>query len=424
MSNQKTEDNPNPGRKSRVYIEFFSEEALENVMCLLLYHPDKIIFLGLKATMLTRKMESLQNFAALRSPDTELEFVEVPRNDLDECIATLQEVSDEYPEAVYELTGGSEMILIAFGFLSATKKLRTVRIDPYTSTEVRFIPGQLPEQEKADLKMSVRDNIVLHGGSLTRQTGSESVWRFTEDFKADIRDIWNIARQLKHRWNHYTAILEDLIKSHPADETGLFILPKAELKDSLPFFTRLNQAGKLRDFTIQPKRIRFRFKNASVGRIVSKTGNILELHVYEVASRRPDLFNDEVIGAVIDWNGDKTPEQKKEFAQAYQKYMKVTYDTVNEIDVILMRTVIPTFISCKSGRAGSLALHELQTVTHRFGGNYAKKALVMALPCDNSQSGTSFFKQRAKEMHIWVIDNVYDMSDETLLKRLIRIQGN
>ena len=47
----------------------------------------------------------------------------------------------------------------------------------------------------------------------------------------------------------------------------------------------------------------------------------------------------------------------------------------------------------------------------------------MALPADNSASGTSFFKQRAKEMHIWVIDNVYSMSDEVLLNKLIRVQG-
>lgn len=132
--------------------------------------------------------------------------------------------------------------------------------------------------------------------------------------------------------------------------------------------------GKLKYFSDQPKRIRFQFKNREIKNIITKTGNILELHVYEVASRRPDIFNDEIISAVIDWNGNKTQEQKKQFASDYKRYMDTTYDTVNEIDVILMRSVIPTFISCKSGRAGSLALHELQTVTHRFGGNYAKKA--------------------------------------------------
>jgi hypothetical protein len=164
--------------------------------------------------------------------------------------------------------------------------------------------------------------------------------------------------------------------------------------------------------------------------IITKTGNILELHVYEVATRDHESFTDAVIGAVIDWDGQthaakqerENAAQTKDTGSAVYPY-RPSYDTVNEIDVILMRDVIPTFISCKSGKAGSLALHELQTVTSRFGGEYAKKALVMASPCDNSASGASFFKQRAKDMHIWVIDNVYNMSDEALLAKLQRIQG-
>ncbi len=409
---------------SGVYVEFFSDEALENVMCLLHYQPAKVIYLGLKATMLTRKINSLSAFAKLRSPKTVLEFIEVPRDDLEKCIDVLTEISDKYPEAVYELTGGSEMTLIAFGILSAKRNLNTVRIDPYTTTEVHFTKDGIPIQHHDDIKMTVNDNIVLHGGSLSNQTGNYSVWNFTDDFKQDIRDIWAIAASVRHKWNQYGALIEDCIKSHPAEPGGYYVLPKSNLGEAISLFYALNKAGKLYDFRDFPKRIQFRFKNDGIKQIVTKTGNILELHVYEVASRKPSLFNDEVIGAVIDWNGGKTVEQKKEFERQYQIYMNSNYDTVNEIDVILMRSVIPTFISCKSGRAGSLALHELQTVTHRFGGNYARKALVMALPCDNSTNGTSFFKQRAKEMHIWVIDNVYSMTDETLLKKLIRIQGD
>ena len=43
-----------------VYVEFFSDEALENVMCLLQYKPDRIIYLGHKHNMITKKMQSLK----------------------------------------------------------------------------------------------------------------------------------------------------------------------------------------------------------------------------------------------------------------------------------------------------------------------------------------------------------------------------
>ena len=375
-----------------VFVEFFSDEALENVMCLLQYHPKKVVYLGHKSTMITRKIKSLTNFAKLKSPDTELEFIEVPRDDLTKCIETLNCVADSYPDAYYELTGGGEMILIAFGYVSATRNLKTIRIDPYTGLEVSILPGEEPTQHQDSIKISVKENIILHGGKLTQQTGNYSTWNFTDSFYQDIRTIWDIAKNLRHKWNKHCAVIEDVIKANPCDDSGLFI-------------------------------IRFRFKNDSIKHIVTKTGNILELHVYEVASRRRDIFSDEIIGAMIDWNGDKSQQEKIDFANDYQRYMNASYDTINEIDVILMQSCVPIFISCKSGKATSNSLHELQTVTSRFGGKYARKALVMALPCDESSSGTSFFKQRAKEMHIWVIDNVYSMTDDELLKKLILLHN-
>lgn len=407
----------------KVFVEFFSDEALENVMCLLQYHPKKVIYLGHKATMLTRKIKSLTAFAKLKSPDTELEFMEVPRNDLNGCIDALNKVADENPDAYYELTGGGEMILIAFGYLSATRKLNTVRIDPYTGLEVRILPGQEPTQQQDDISITVKENIILHGGKLTQQTGNYSTWNFTEAFYQDIRTIWDIAKNLRHKWNRYCSVIEDVIKANPCDDTGLFILPKSSLGDAATLFYKLNSRNMLKNFSTDAKRIRFRFKNDSIRHIVTKTGNILELHVYEVASRRRDIFHDEIIGAMIDWNGDKSQQEKQEFASDYERYMSASYDTINEIDVILMQSCVPVFISCKSGKATSNSLHELQTVTSRFGGKYARKALVMALPCDESSSGTSFFKQRAKEMHIWVIDNVYSMSDDELLKKLILLHN-
>lgn len=405
------------------YVEFFSDEALENVMCLLEYKPERVVYLGHKSTMLTRKIRSLTNFARLKSPKTELEFIEVPRDNLEECIATLYNVAEKYPEAYYELTGGGEMILIAFGYLSATRSLKTLRIDPYTGLELNMVPGATPTQHKDNICISVKENIILHGGQLTRQTGSYATWNFTEAFKQDIRDIWDIARSLKHKWNRYCSVLEDIIKANPADEHGHFSLPRSNVGEAITLLNKLNAKGMLRDYKVDNKRIRFYFKNSSIRNIVTKTGNILELHVYEVASRRSDIFTDEIIGAMIDWNGDKNEEEKRIFASDYEKYMNASYDTLNEIDVILMQACVPIFISCKSGKASSNSLHELETVTKRFGGKYARKALAMAMPCDTTSSGTSFFKQRAKEMHIWVIDNIYSMSDEELLKKLMQIHN-
>lgn len=396
------------------FVEFFSEEALENVMVMLKYKPDRILYIGHKHNMITKKMNSLRRFAENVSPNTKLEFLEVSRDDLDLIIKTLENICDQYPDCQFELTGGGELILIAFGFVSAKRKLRTIRIDPFTNMEINDSDGSLIRRHN-DIKMTVADNMILHGGALTNQTGSFSTWHFTEDFRSDVVSIWDIACDMKLKWNKYCSAIEEVMKNSHCDESGLYTLSKGALGDAVELFSRLYDIHVISNLTSTQRHIRFRFKNNMIRRIITKTGNILELHVYEVATRAPYLFNDAVIGAMIDWDGQiKNPDTP----DAYQ-----ICDTINEIDVILMRDVVPTFISCKSGRAGSGALHELQTVTRRFGGKYAKKVLVMAAPCDTSSSGASFFKQRAKDMHIWVIDNVYSMSDDALLSKLKKIQG-
>ena len=86
------------------------------------------------------------------------------------------------------------------------------------------------------------------------------------------------------------------------------------------------------------------------------------------------------VGVHLDWDG-----------VIYNNSMK---DTVNEIDVLSLRGVVPTFISCKNGTVNQMALYELETVAERFGGKYAKK--VIAAP----QGLNETHALRAKEMKI------------------------
>ncbi len=395
-----------------VIVEFFSDEALENIMTLLNYKPERIIYLGHKHNMITKKMKSLRRFAELTSPDTVLEFIEVPRDSLELCIQTIEDICTEYPDARFELTGGGEMFLIAFGYVSARHSVNTLRIDPYTGVEMDFSSGESPVTSQTSISISVSENIVLHGGTLRPPLVN---WDFDELFREEVQTIWGIAKRLGHNWNKYCSIIEEVVKNYPEDSEHVFRLPKAALKDSIQLLQQLKDKGMMDFYRSEKNQVIFRFANRQIREVVTKTGNILELHVYEVATREPTEFTDAVTGAIIDWDG-QTPAEPDSDGRPRS-------ETINEIDVILMRNAVPTFISCKSGRADSKALHELETVTSRFGGRYAKKVLVMAAPCDTAASGGAFFKQRAKDMHIWVIDDVYSMTDAQLIRKLERIQG-
>ncbi len=406
--------NTDRSKEELVIVEFFSEEALENIMALLTYKPERIIYLGHKHNMITKKMNSLRRFAGLTSPHTTLEFIEVPRDDLMLCIQTIEDILTDHPHARFELTGGGEMFLIAFGYVSANRKVDTLRIDPYTGTEMDLSSGHLPTTTHTNVSITVSENIVLHGGTLRPQLFR---WDFDELFREEIQEIWAVAKRLGHNWNRFCSIIEEVIKNYPEDAEHVFRLPKAALKDSITLLQQLKDKGMMDFYRSEKHCIVFRFANQQIREVVTKTGNILELHVYEVATREPTIFTDATTGAIIDWEGQPV-QQESAFSDGHPKG-----ETINEIDVILMRDAVPTFISCKSGRADSKALHELETVTSRFGGRYAKKVLVMATPCEAAASGGAFFKQRAKDMHIWVIDDCYNLTDEQLMRKLQRIQG-
>lgn len=393
--------------RTKVLCELYSDEPLENIMAMMKYRPEKIIFLGHKDNMITKKIRDIANFRNKKCPDIELEFIEVAKDDLNESIETITKIIRENPGVRFELTGGSEIILMALGCIAARMDISKLRIDPYTGTEIDIV-GDKAETSEYHYDLSIAEDIVLHGGVLTDQTGSFSEWKFTEEFREDIRTMWRICQKNKDNWNKYCGKIDELKKVARDLPNGFVELISSQLGDAVKLIRDMNEEGMIKELRETGKKVVFQFKNKNINKIISKSGNILELHIYEVATRNGYIFSDAIIGANIDWQGEIRDTEHP------------GYDTMNEIDVILMKSVCPIFISCKSGKAGGLALHELETVSRKFGGKYARKALVLARACDDT-TGTQYFKQRAKDMHIWIIDDVFRLSDEDLLERLKQI---
>ncbi len=393
--------------RTKVMVEFYAEEPLENVMAMIKYRPEKIIFLGHKDNMITKRINDIKDFRDKKCPDTELEFIEVPKDDLNGAIDIITEIMRENPGVRFELTGGSELILIALGCIAARMNISKLRIDPFTGKEIDIRGDQVVTSDY-HFNISIAEDIILHGGVLTNQTGSFSEWKFTDEFREDIRTMWDICKVYRGNWNKHCATIDELRKNTPNQKEGWVEIYKNPLGEAITLLRDLEKEGLIKDYSESNKRVSFRFKNNMIRKVIGKAGNILELHVYEVATRDSYVFTDAVIGAHIDWDGE------------IHDYEHPGYDTMNEIDVILMKNVCPIFISCKSGKAGGHALHELETVTRKFGGKYARKALILAKACDNT-TGTMYFKQRAKDMKIWIIDDVFRLSDEQLFNKLKRI---
>ena len=92
-------------------------------------------------------------------------------------------------------------------------------------------------------------------------------------------------------------------------------------------------------------------------------------------------------------------------------------ETRNEIDVLMMCGLTPLFISCKNGQYTSNELYKLRSVAERFGGEHAKKVLI-ATSMDPEHPSYLQFRQRAEDMKIRVIEDLTELSDKEMEKRL------
>lgn len=137
---------------------------------------------------------------------------------------------------------------------------------------------------------------------------------------------------------------------------------------------------------------------------LTKAGTLLEL-VTLLSARRitkedgKPYFTDARTGVMIDWDG------------IVHNNKDGNVDTENEIDVILMKGVVPIFISCKNGKIPDDELYKLNTVAEQFGSGYAKKVLVAA-DMGKKANSRKYFLERAKDMGIQIIENVHTMSPE------------
>ena len=264
--------------RTKAIVKFFSQEPIENVMVMMKYLPERVIFLGHKDNMITKQIRDIERFRDHKCPDVELEFLEVPKDDLDSIIGTLAGIIREYPGIRFGLTGGSEMLLIALGCISARMEVSKLRIDPFTGKEID-IRGSRVITSDYHFNISIAEDILLHGGLLTKETGSVSEWKFTDQFREDIRIMWDLCRRYRGDWNKHCGIIDELRKNTPNQREGWEELYVNQLGDALRLLRDLYEIGMVKDYEEHGKKVLFRFKNNQIKKIIAKAGNMLELHV-------------------------------------------------------------------------------------------------------------------------------------------------
>ena len=403
------------------YIEFFDKTQIENICSSLISQPERVILIGDKLKLLQKHADRFASILEKRGQPVEFLCRAVNKNDISDVIDVLSSIVEEYDDCVFDLTGGEDVLLVASGIVFERYRdrniqmhrinIRSNKIQDCDLDGVTVFEGDAP-------CVSVEENVRIYGGDIVYgdRAGATPRWNMNDDFAHDIDVMWEICRQDVRRWNAYIGIfkLAEELGAPGTDElstVAAFYLVKERMKgdgwgtfkdriiDDLGLF---GLAEVTRDYGL----LTIKYKNPQVKKVLTKEGQILEMKIYLTALRAQDneaeyTYNDVMNGVSIDWDGEIHTEPG-------------AVDTKNEIDVMMMRGLVPVFVSCKNGLVDINELYKLNTVAERFGGRYAKKVLV-ATALDSGASD-DYIRVRAKDMGIRIIDDAAELDEAGLLK--------
>lgn len=387
-----------------VVFEFLDVEPIENVITCLHYKADKVVYLGYQETI-NEVSESTENFLKSVCGVGSVSFMSLSHEKLDSTKKNISSVIEkeksEHNDLFFDITGGEELSLVAFGMLADKHK---VPIHFYDVAKGRLIvlsndaPYTIRDRgEEREIKLNLDQYIRMSGGIINENYDKEYKKQLSGSELEEVKKIWQVAGKHAENWNVFSNIMkrlvgdsaEMLVEGKYREILKLFedtAYKKLQTPNALnAILDDLSSVGILSDVIHSDGKYRFRFKNSHVRESLLDGGSILELFVF---SQEYDHADDCRVGVHLDWDGVIEGGSGR--------------DVYNEVDVLTIKDNIPTFISCKSGQMTGpkplQALYELNSVAERFGGKYAQKKLAISQPISDVNY------KRAKEMGIEIID--------------------
>ena len=415
------------------YIEFFDKVASENICACLTYTPDRVVYIGKSKTQIERHIENYRKMFAGRGKTIDFIPETDYQNTLDGAVELLSKLVETYDDCVFDITGGDEILTLALGIVCAKYAEKKIQVHKFNLRNGRAYSCDMDDRTiyHETPALTIEENVQIYGGKVVYEDAGKQRtprWDMNEEFREDIRTLWNICKIDVRLWNAQINVFEKMEEIGCVSEDGLMTTARmAALKQKLEedglkykyskrIVSDLRKAGLVVWFDKDDEEITICYKNQQIKKCLTKAGQTLEMKIYLAAMDVRDkegepVYHDALNGVFIDWDG-----------QCHDEETENLYDTENEIDVLLMHGMVPVFVSCKNGDLDAAELHKLQVVAERFGGPYARKVLVApALPFLRKEP---YIRQRAKDMGIQVLDDTHVMNDEQLAKRLKTLWSN
>lgn len=382
-------------------VEMLDIRPLENVLGVEMLQPKQVLYICPEGT--GKNMETqLKTYFTHRNLEMPLSFVTVNTYDTWELIPMFREYLEKHPDAVIDITGGTDAVLFAAGQASAETNNPVITYSRTQNKLYSIQNAQAIHGMPCDITLTVEDCFLMAGGHLRQGRVDNSI---LSGYLDDIGPFFSVFLKYRTRWDRIVTYIQRVSAAREdgsyslevegsytvkGEQGGRVEAPEEALRD-------LEEIRMISDLKITEKEtVSFRFRDAQVRYWLRDVGSVLELYIYK-ACLDSGLFYDVITSAIVDWN---VPDKKGKTVS-------------NELDVMCTRGIMPVFISCKTSMIKTEALNELAVLRDRFGGHMARAAIVTA-----TRAGSPA-RNRAAELNIRVID-LNDLQKDGALADVIR----
>ncbi len=393
-----------PVGMNRILVELYDNDALENIVSLEIGRYDKLVFLCFKDSDPDPAKRRVMSSVISGRTGIELVFEEAEEKSIDAAVKALSGLPEKFPESVFDvdLTGGDEIFIAALGmFLSGYQgNAFSAHVSDVIAGSVSLAmsskkgSGDNKENEAGEVNnggvlFSFSDIIRLYGG-LVIGTWPEEFSGIMDRKRYEILRVWNALKDLAADWNRFCSI--SYVNGIEKDEEGYIsrrFSKSGEKVTAERIMSRLKKRGIVSDYSMDDNTLKYRLRDSAVTEeLYVSSGTALEMYT-ALAASGTGMFRECYTKVLLDVNG---------------VISKQGSDPTNELDVTMMYGYVPVFVSCKNTEPTKEYLYEIKTMAEHFGGKYALAMLV------SSKTAFQPVKERAKEMHIMLIDDVQSLS--------------
>ncbi|MCD8036041.1 MAG: DUF1887 family CARF protein [Clostridiales bacterium] len=362
-------------------IEYFDKDTIKNILAVLTLKPQRVVYIYDSAINDDKYFIALKKCFKKHIKDVEVEKVPVNINSVQDIYEKTIDAIERYDACAMEMTGGSELMMIAGHRAGFEKNIKMYHTD-IAGGKIHDIDD--PEFSMDTAVLSLEDFMDAKGAEFVGESHREPE---EEHFGAILDMCRYIFKNLKD-WSYTCGYLQAAgsAMGHGTHFSARVPFVHKDGRKYRPNAKMLQMFEKnkfIEDLSVSDERVSFTYCYPEAETYLTTYGLWLEMYVF-INAKQLNKFSDVKLGAMIDWDA---------------------YDGVsvagNEIDVIIMENSIPIFVSCKLRGISTPDVNELYIQRKRLGGWFSKGIIVTSGDEKVKQTGTL---KKAEEFGIIVMD--------------------